>query len=292
MSVTLKLIRTVCIVSFACNASVVPAEQSSSKSEAKSSIQALAADVIASGKQTLALTETALQTLPSDDVQLATTRESLRDAYRRYLSQWASLSRAGENGLAAFADSSDSLREFESLMIEPRAIDKQISAAMEQLRAKGFVLTPPQAADFDPAAAAQKARRELNGSIDCPISVESINTHVASKQYQHIYVPAIDVRWKNTTGKTISGLKLGLRYFDATGDTHDHSGNLMTDQKAKPLEVKRSEWTLYDADNYTHFRMEVWPVKVLFEDGSSWLGDGSDSCKFDSSANKGSWWKR
>jgi hypothetical protein len=125
----------------------------------------------------------------------------------------------------------------------------------------------------------------------CPVSIVTMNQHARSKTYRHIYVPALNVQWKNQSEKTIVGVKFQIRYFDSTGDPHEHYGTLSSDHKAKPNDTKRSQWDLEDAEDYIHHRLEIWIVKVLYDDGSSWVS-ADESCKFDTDHDKGSWWKR
>jgi hypothetical protein len=136
---------------------------------------------------------------------------------------------------------------------------------------------------------AQDAPKSTGGQ--CPIVFVSMNRHAHSKTYTHIYVPALNIVWRNNTDKPISGLKFRVRYFDATGDPHDASDVLTSGHKARPNEQKRSQWDLLDAEPYIHYKMEVWPEKVLFEDGTTWINQG-EVCKGNSEDNKGSWWTR
>jgi hypothetical protein len=111
----------------------------------------------------------------------------------------------------------------------------------------------------------------------CPLKFESVDPsnnrtwgNFNRGMAQKSYIPEFKVKVQNVSGKDIRGLKVQAAYYDATEDMH-----------AVPVAwnwqyaIKTgAETTLHWANTYYHetgfVGWLVLPVKILFEDGSTW----------------------
>jgi hypothetical protein len=110
----------------------------------------------------------------------------------------------------------------------------------------------------------------------CPVQIETI--HTLDMAYGDVHFKA---KWKNVSDKQIVGAKFNATFFDATGDRHDVIEDWTTDQKVKPGQSKSSSWPdgYYIRSYGHHAKVEIWPQKIVFADGTKWEDDGSASCK-------------
>jgi hypothetical protein len=113
---------------------------------------------------------------------------------------------------------------------------------------------------------------------DCPVKFTTVDprdiTHKGDGWTFHL-----NVKWTNSSEKVIKGVKFGASFIDSVGDVHPTYENWTSDQKAKPGDTKRSVWhDDYYIRQYGHPDVEIWPLKVLFEDGSTWEPDELGQC--------------
>jgi hypothetical protein len=112
-------------------------------------------------------------------------------------------------------------------------------------------------------------------AAQCPITVEHVVVHDISRGRE----VNLKAKWKNTSDKTIIGVKFQVLYFDPTKDAHDPHETFSSDQKTKPGDSKTTYWRNYLwSQVYQYHEADIWPTKVVFDDGSVWRDDGSKQC--------------
>jgi hypothetical protein len=91
----------------------------------------------------------------------------------------------------------------------------------------------------------------------------------------------LQIKYRNTSGKTIVGTKFSAAFFDATNDRHESAWSYTADDVVQPGEKKGPHWSdsvYFDEIGYG-IRAEAWLVKVRYSDGTTWEDDGSRACK-------------
>ena len=109
----------------------------------------------------------------------------------------------------------------------------------------------------------------------CPLKIESVSpasmlTWSNFGKKQGSQVPEFKVKVQNISGKDIRGLKVSAAYYDATEDLHTIP---VTWGWASPIKAGAEHtihWENYAYAGTKYIGWLVAPVKVLFEDGSSW----------------------
>lgn len=191
-------------------------------------------------------------------------------------------------------------KSFEALTEEAWAVEDKISDGLAALRKQGLDVNDTTAQTPDPPTPAHQpvppaATRETAAAASrtCPIAWDGINPHTRSSSFKTIFVDALSLRYKNTTDQQITGIKFRVVFTDATGDAHEWSQNLIDTHGARPGKVETREWDTIGAEAMDA-KAQVWPIKVMFKDGTTWEDDGSKQCAGDSVTytNKGSWWTR
>lgn len=91
----------------------------------------------------------------------------------------------------------------------------------------------------------------------------------------------LQIKFRNSSDKTIVATKFGAGFLDATNDRHDSAWNYTSNDVVRPGEKKGPHWDdiVYFEEYGYGIKAEAWLVKVLFSDGTSWEDDGSKSCK-------------
>jgi hypothetical protein len=127
----------------------------------------------------------------------------------------------------------------------------------------------------------------------CPVSIVNVNPRSAgaalmaeifTNKNREAKNHFIAVRYKNDSDKTLAGIKFAANSIDATLDKHllpeTHSGK----SGLKPGKEESGSWkNIWDDDDVDRPQIEVFVVKVLFSDGTTWTDDGSQSCSLTSS---------
>jgi hypothetical protein len=85
------------------------------------------------------------------------------------------------------------------------------------------------------------------------------------------------VKLRNVSGKDIRGFKVQPAYFDATEDLHVIPVELASHQGVKSGKLDNPEWPSPFGDK-TGAGWLVVVKKVLFEDGSTWVGSATEPC--------------
>jgi hypothetical protein len=103
---------------------------------------------------------------------------------------------------------------------------------------------------------------------------ESPLTVVSARGYDHTqriitfnHGPWTSVEVQNNSGKLIVGEKFLMVVIDAVGDRHRWPELLTADKKIKP---GKKAWIQWEELANTERHIEITPLKVLFDDGTTW----------------------
>ena len=127
----------------------------------------------------------------------------------------------------------------------------------------------------------------------CPIVFKGIRTGVQRNVNLTTGrgVVSFSIRYRNTTEKVIVGAKFQAAFYDATLDLHEVAETWSTATKVKPGKVGDDDWSDgYYIRSYGD-NADIWPVKLVFADGSVWRYDGSYSGKANSKDKSGNFVK-
>jgi hypothetical protein len=106
---------------------------------------------------------------------------------------------------------------------------------------------------------------------ECPVKVFSISAVPNSTLFS--------IEYKNLTDKKIKGAKFDATFYDATGGVWGVMDTFIDSGQVKVGKTRYIQWRMsrtYDAE--LRGGAEVWPVRILFEDGSVWENDASRMC--------------
>lgn len=117
------------------------------------------------------------------------------------------------------------------------------------------------------------------GQQPCPVDVMRAERYSQDGLYQctvrcgHV----IDVDYRNTSGKTVVGVTLGVEMYDAEGKARTLFFDFRDRELIAPGDATHGSWgeTIY----YREYpRVNVFVKKVLFADNTEWNDDASGSC--------------
>lgn len=105
-------------------------------------------------------------------------------------------------------------------------------------------------------------------STDCPVKI------LSSRPTENDYSSYRDIHlsWKNTSKKTIVGIKFkweGINAFGEPADVGDGMG--FSDDKLRPGKTDYGEWSILSRD--LKKVTKAWVYEVAFEDGTKWMLD-------------------
>lgn len=105
---------------------------------------------------------------------------------------------------------------------------------------------------------------------ECPIAYMKMNSHSidSTKPYKN---DAFLVVWKNTGDKTITGVKFQAIFVDSVGDRTMSYDRYIDNHKVKVGKTSSNVWDDgFEMRKTNYGRGQVYPVKVYFEDGTTW----------------------
>ena len=153
------------------------------------------------------------------------------------------------------------------------------------------LITPIATLIVSAAAVAQNAPA---AAAPCPIQFVKVNPLASNTKY--VYIPVLGMEWLNISDRAITGIRFRVTFTSATGELiprdNDIEYSLLHPQKVNSK--SHAAWTLYDGEGYMRNKLYIWPVKILFADGTTWENSG-DKCGTDTFAFKKegkSWWTR
>lgn len=82
----------------------------------------------------------------------------------------------------------------------------------------------------------------------------------------------LTIKFQNASQQTITGIKFGVAYLDATGDPHDEPQPYTASLRLAPTRATSIDWPNTEVKQLYGFYdgVEVWLVKVAFADGTTW----------------------
>jgi hypothetical protein len=110
---------------------------------------------------------------------------------------------------------------------------------------------------------------------DCPVTISNI-TAVPND-------PQFSIQYKNLTDKKIKGAKFDATFYDAVSNPWGVMDTFIDSGQVKAGKTHYIQWNMSRVYN-TELQggAEVWPVKIVFEDGSVWENDASRKCLVES----------
>jgi hypothetical protein len=106
---------------------------------------------------------------------------------------------------------------------------------------------------------------------DCPVKISDISAVPDD--------PRFSLQYKNLTDKKIKGAKFDATFYDAVNNPWGVMNTFIDSAQVKVGKTHYIQWSMsrvYNAE--LQGGAEVWPVKILFEDGSVWENDASRKC--------------
>lgn len=116
-------------------------------------------------------------------------------------------------------------------------------------------------------------------AAQCPVEFKSVNSWT--------YPNKLEVVYFNRAEKKIKAVKLGALFFDATGDPTKSYLNFLVDGHAgynwQSLKPNKKEVAVFDNiyGSEAGGGARVWPIKISFEDGSTWEPARVQDCAFE-----------
>jgi hypothetical protein len=102
-------------------------------------------------------------------------------------------------------------------------------------------------------------------STDCPVKI--LSSRPVEKEYSSFR--DIHLSWKNTSKKTIVGIKFQWEGINAFGEPADvGSGRGFSDDKLRPGKSDYGEWSILSRD--LKKVTKAWVYEVAFDDGTKW----------------------
>lgn len=129
-----------------------------------------------------------------------------------------------------------------------------------------------QAAEPDNAASAASAA--------CPASILSVEPAVWSLGGDDPWGYQLRIRVRNTGRKTITVIKAGVDFLDATLDVIESAWDYTASHRMAPGEEFSPRWNdgVYARRLGSKLGARVYLLRVMFEDGTVWADDGLHSC--------------
>lgn len=105
-------------------------------------------------------------------------------------------------------------------------------------------------------------------ATDCPLTVISARGHDRTQRIITFNKgPWTSVEVQNNSDKLIVGAKFRMVVIDAVHDRHVWPETLTSDHKIKP---GKKAWLQWEELANTERNIEITPLKILFEDGTTW----------------------
>jgi len=105
-------------------------------------------------------------------------------------------------------------------------------------------------------------------AVDSPLTVISARGHDRTQRtITFSKGPWTSVEVQNNSGKLIVGEKFKLVVIDSVHDRHVWPETLTSDHKIKP---GKKAWLQWEELANTERNIEITPLKILFEDGTTW----------------------
>jgi hypothetical protein len=152
--------------------------------------------------------------------------------------------------------------------------------------------------------------------IKCPITITLLRQTFQqfNSNCQHDKVsPCVEIKYENTTDKTITGAKFRVQELDAVGDGNDLqavqlSGNafnpqfnpipFVSDKKVEPTKEKTAVWHVRSITEKqgngwsaligkSSLPLKAWPEKIAFVDGTTWENTDNGCTALSVDAKKG-----
>jgi hypothetical protein len=140
----------------------------------------------------------------------------------------------------------------------------------------GLFDKPTGVGDLPGAATAQTTT-----STVCPVQILEVNPHSFVSTSEDPWGYALKVKYKNSSNKEIIAVKFAANFYNALHEKKESAWNYTSDERVKPAATKNANWSdgVYVNEIGMRIGAEVWPVKVLFLDNTTWQDDGSMQCK-------------
>jgi hypothetical protein len=99
---------------------------------------------------------------------------------------------------------------------------------------------------------------------DCPTKITFVGVYPDNPQFS--------IQYTNLTDKVIKAVRFDATFYDAVADPVAVFGAFVDDSKVKPGKGKWGIWTMTITYNRSQLAggEDVWPTKVVFEDGTVW----------------------
>lgn len=98
------------------------------------------------------------------------------------------------------------------------------------------------------------------GLAQCPINYVKLDNNYGK----------LTIKFQNVSQQTLTGIKFGVAYLDATGDPYEEPEPYTASLRLAPTKVTAVDWpNAYAKQLYGFAPVNVWLVKVAFADGTT-----------------------
>jgi hypothetical protein len=122
----------------------------------------------------------------------------------------------------------------------------------------------------------------------CPIAVKKVNPRAfpfssGLLDYESGKDPwdsYLQIEYSNVSNKTIAGIRFGVYFVSGMREADRSVYNYESEQKVRPGETKKPYWAdgVYEHEYGRTMGAMVWPQRIMYEDGTYWTDDGTQSC--------------